>query len=565
MTENDPKVDETFNQTELQEQYLKSLDTLEEGQMIKGTIVQVGSENVFIDVGYKSEGKISIDEFTTIPSVGEEVEVLLVKKEGTNGQIVVSKKKADLKYFWKNIKDAHKEKTPIDGKITKSIKGGFEVDLGLGLTAFLPVSKTDVVRVENPEEYIGLESKFTIERYSQDKRTSIVVTRRDWLEKEIEERKERFFTEVQEGDEVEGTVKSFTSFGAFIDLGGFDGLLHINDMSWGHVSRPKDYVRKNQKVKLKVIKLDSEDKKINLSLKHFTEDPWSNISRKYSTDDVVTGTVTKLTDFGAFIELEEGVEGLAHVSELSWVKRIKHPKELLKIGDKIDAKILGIDSESQRISLGVKQVLPNPWDDIEANYPAGKKLSLVVKKITNAGAFLEVEEGIDGFLPVEDLSWTKRYKNAGAVLKVGESFDVVVTEVSADDRRIRLGIKQLSDDPWQSLAANYPKGSEIEGVVTSKTDFGAFVKVSDGIEGLINKNQLADPKEVSVEEALSGISEGDSIKAIVTEISPGRQRLSLSIRELKRKQERAEISKYIHEDEEEPKTTMAAFLNKDND
>jgi len=565
MAENDPRVNETFNQTELQEEYLKSLDTLEEGQMIKGTVVQVGSEFVFIDVGYKSEGKIAVDEFKTKPAVGDVVEVLLVKKEGPNGQIVVSKKKADLQFFWNSIKEAHKDRTPVDGKIVKAIKGGFEVDLGLGLTAFLPISKTDVVRVETPEDYIGLESKFTVERYSKDKRTSIVVTRRDWLEKEIETRKADFFANTQEGDVVEGTVKSFTSFGAFIDLGGFDGLLHINDMSWGHVARPKDYVKKNQKIELKVIKLDPEEKKINLSLKHFTEDPWSNIENKYNVDDVITGTVTKLTDFGAFIELEEGVEGLAHVSELSWVKRIKHPKEILKIGDKTDAKILGIDQDNQRISLGIKQVLPNPWNEIEESYPAGKKMKLKVKKVTNAGAFLEVEEGIDGFLPVEDLSWTKRYRNAGAVLKAGEEVEVVVTEVSAEERRIRLGIKQLSGDPWKTLAANAPKGSEIEGTITSKTDFGVFVSVSEGIEGLINKNQLADPKELSAEEAMAQVNEGDKVKAIVTEINPGRQRLSLSIRELKRKQERAEISKYIHEDEEEPKTTMAAFLQKDGE
>ncbi|MFW5784214.1 MAG: 30S ribosomal protein S1, partial [Spirochaetota bacterium] len=362
-------------QEALQEQYLQPLEELEVGQLIEGTVIQTGPETTFVDIGYKSEGRVPTEEFDESPQVGDTVEVVLLNKETLGGGVVVSKRKADEKRFWKELKDAFNERRPVEGTVARAIKGGFEINLGHNLRAFNPISKMDVRRVDNPDEYVGLKSKFYVERVYSDNRVNIVLSRRDYIEEESSKRKTEFFEHVEIGDVVEGTVKSFTSFGAFVDLGGFDGLLHINDMSWGHVNRPKDYVKRGQKLALKVIRMDHENQKINLSLKHLTEDPWNHFEEKYNTDMVVKGKVTKLTDFGAFIELEEGIEGLAHISELSWVKRINHPKELLKVGDEVETKILDYDVPAGRVSLGLKQVLPNPWETMQAKYPEGMLLT----------------------------------------------------------------------------------------------------------------------------------------------------------------------------------------------
>ncbi len=556
--------DQSALQQQLQEQYLKSLDELEVGQVVEGVIVQVGSENAFIDVGYKSEGKVPLEEFDEKPTIGDTVEVVLVSKETQSGETVVSKRKADEKIYWRRLKDAFNEHQPIEGKVTKSIKGGFEVMIGPRIRAFNPISKMDLHRVENPEEYVGLESLFYVERIYSEHRVNVVVSRRDWLEEDVERRKAEFFDNTTIGDEVEGTVKSFTSFGAFIDLGGFDGLLHINDMSWGHVTRPKDVVKKGEVITLRVIRMDPEEQKINLSLKHMTEDPWYTFEDRYQIDQVVTGRVTKLTDFGAFIELEEGIEGLAHISELSWVKRIRHPEEILRPGDEVETKILDYDLQQGKVSLGLKQVLPNPWDDIADSYPVGLRLTRPVKKITNTGAFVELEEGIDGFLHVDDLSWTKRYRNPGAVLTEGEEIDCIVIDLDPLEHNIRLGVKQLSEDPWESLKSAFPEGTIIEGEVTNITDFGVFVRVQGGIEGLVNKAQVADPRIQSFDDAVRHINVGDEVNAVVTEVSIPRQKLSLSFRELERKQQREELEKYIHDEEEESTVTLGDFL-KDKD
>ena len=552
----------TDSQTSLQEEYLNSSSNLQEGQLIEGTVIEISTESVFIDIGYKSEGKIPIEEFKTKPEIGDVVSVVLISKEGKGGQVIVSKGKADEKVFWKDIKNAFQEKTAVDGKFISSNKGGFEVNLGHDIIGFCPLSKTDVVRVEDPEKYIGMKSKFLIERLYSDNKLKIVVSRRNFLEQEISAKKEKFFKETELDSVVSGTVKSFTSFGAFVDLGGFDGLLHINDMSWGHVTRPKDYVKKDQKIELKVIKLDPEGQKINLSLKHFTPDPWSVFEDKYAVDDIVKGKVTKLSDFGAFIEIEEGIEGLVHISELSWVKRVKHPSEILTIGDEVETKILGYDLASGRVSLGLKQVLQNPWDNLEETFPIDHRLKAKIVKLTNAGAFVELTEGIDGFLHVDDLSWTRRVKNPGSILKVGEEIEVVIMGIDKIAHRIKLGYKQLSDDPWKYLKKNFPKNSPIEGEITNITDFGVFVKVIGDIEGLVSKYNLVEPgaDDSRDEDYLSRFKTGQKVKALVTEINPKTQRLSLSIKDYDRSIERKEISKYIHDDVEGSNATFGDFL-----
>ncbi len=331
-------------------------------------------------------------------------------------------------------------------------------------------------------------------------------------------------------------------------------------MSWGHATRPKDFVKKGDVIKLKVIKLDSEEKKINLSLKHFTPDPWTQFEDHYTIGDVVKGKVTKLTDFGGFIELEDGIEGLVHVSEFSWVKRIKHPKEILKPGDEVDVKILSYDIAKERVSLGLKQVYENPWDTLKERFPIGKRVKRNIIKLTNTGAFIELEEGIDGFIHVDDLSWTKRYKNPSAVLKEGEEIEAVVIEIDQEEKRIRLGIKQLENDPWQQLSSAFHKGSVIEGEIVSKTDFGLFVKVQGGIEGLIHRNNITLEHVDEHQDVLEKYGIGDKVKAAVLEIHTDKHKLSLSIKEYQKKLQKEELSKYIHDEEETSSFTIGDLL-----
>jgi small subunit ribosomal protein S1 len=553
-----------FNEQRLREEYLQSLAQVAEGQMVPGQIVEVDSEYVYVDVGLKSEGKIPIDEFEETPSIGETVYVILLNRESRRGEVVVSKKKADEKLFWKNLRIAFDQREAVPGTISRRIKGGFEVDLGNGVTAFLPLSKTDVFRVTDTAEYVGMQSSFLLERLYHHSKVNIVVNRRQWLEQENSRKREEFFENTEIGDEVEGVVKTFTSFGAFIDLGGFDGLLHINDMSWGHLNSPKELISLGDEIRVKVIRLDPEERKINLSLKHFSEDPWTHFEDHYQAGDVVKGKVTKLTDFGAFIEIEEGIEGLAHISELSWVKKIRHPKELLQVNDNVETKILSYDIQQSKLSLGLKQVLPNPWDDIDNRYPVGMRLKRQIKNITNFGVFLEVEEGIDGLLHLDDMSWTKRPKHPSTLYNDGDEIEVMVIDIDKENQRIKLGVKQLTEDPWQSLAKAYPRRSVIEGEITSITDFGLFVKVQGGIEGLVNKSNLFDPGTETIEEALERYKEGDTIKAVVTDISVDKQKLALSIREYTRQVQQETMVQYIHDDSEEEKTTLADFIKEKN-
>ena len=355
------------------EESLKNFDAPQAGQLVEGTVIQVTSDYVYVDVGDKSEGLISAEEFAgDLPKVGEKVQALLIG-HNNNGP-VLSKKKADSKQNLKVIQQAWKDKTPVDGTITKVVKSGYEVNIGIERAAFLPISQADSEKIEKPESLLGLKAKFYIERLYTDNKLNPVVNRRKYLEEQIDEKRDAFFNSVNIGDSVKGTVKSFTSFGAFIDLGGFDGLLHINDMSWGHVARPKDFVKKGQEIELKVIRLDPAEKRINLSLKHFAEDPWIHFEEKYHVNDIVKGKVTKLTEFGAFVELEEGIEGLVHISEFSWTKKINKPSDMVSVGQEVEAMILGYDIQAGRVSLGFKQATENPWNSITEKFAVGTKV-----------------------------------------------------------------------------------------------------------------------------------------------------------------------------------------------
>ena len=523
---------------------LKEFNAPQAGQLVEGTVVQVTNDYVYVDIGDKSEGLIPVEEFAEgLPKEGDKVQALL-SGHNANGP-VLSKKKADSKRFLKEIQTAWKEKTPVDGIISKVVKSGYEVNLGIDKAAFLPISQADSDKIEKPESLLGVKSKFYIERLYSDNKLNPVVNRRKYLEEEVDSKREAFFNSVQIGDTVKGTVKSFTSFGAFIDLGGFDGLLHINDMSWGHVARPKDFVKKGQEIELKVIRLDPAEKRINLSLKHFTEDPWIHFEEKYHVNDIVKGKVTKLTEFGAFVELEEGIEGLVHISEFSWTKKINKPGDMVSLGQEVEAVILGYDIQAGRVSLGFKQATPNPWDTINERYAPGTKVHGNVVKITNAGAFVSLEDGIDGFLHADDISWTKKVKHPGSELTVNQEVDAVVLECDSESHRIRVGIKQLTDNPWKEFAEQYKAGSTLEGEITSITDFGVFVKAPNGIEGLVNKANLSDDKDVPFEEAVTKYKVGDKINVYVVDVKVEKEQVAFSVREYKRKQQRDEISQYM--------------------
>ena len=530
-------------QTQL-EQSLKDFSAPQAGQLVEGVVVQVTDDYVYVDIGDKSEGLIPREEFAeALPKEGDKVQSLLIGHD-KNGPIL-SKKKADSKRYLKVIQAAWKEKTPVDGTITKIVKSGYEVNLGIDRAAFLPISQADTEKIEKPETLLGLKSKFYIERLYSDNKLNPVVTRRKYLEEAIDEKREVFFNSVQIGDTVKGTVKSFTSFGAFIDLGGFDGLLHINDMSWGHVARPKDFVKKGQEIELKVIRLDPAEKRINLSLKHFTEDPWIHFEEKYHVNDIVKGKVTKLTEFGAFVELEEGIEGLVHISEFSWTKKINKPSDMVSVGQEVEAMILGYDIQAGRVSLGFKQATENPWDSIADKYPVGTKIKGKIVKITNAGAFVALDDGIDAFLHADDISWTKKVKHPGSELTVDQEVEAVVIECDTEAHRIRVGIKQLTDDPWKAFAEEYKPGSTLEGEITSITDFGLFVKAPNGIEGLVNKSNISEDKDTSFEEAIAKYKVGDKINVYVVDVKVDKEQVGFSVREYKRKQQRDEISQYM--------------------
>ena len=553
-------------QTQLEES-LKEFNAPQAGQLVEGIVVQITNDYVYVDIGDKSEGLIPVEEFADdLPKEGDKVQALLTGHNSSGP--VLSKKKADSKRYLKEIQQAYKDKTPVTGTIAKVVKSGYEVDLGVDRMAFLPISQADAEKVEKPESLLGTKSKFYIERLYSDNKLNPVVNRRKFLEEEINEKRDAFFNSVQIGDTVKGSVKSFTSFGAFIDLGGFDGLLHINDMSWGHVARPKDFVKKGQEIELKVIRLDPEEKRINLSLKHFTEDPWVHFEDKYHVDDIVKGKVTKLTEFGAFVELEKGIEGLVHISEFSWTKKINKPGDMVNVGGEVEVMILGYDIQNGRVSLGLKQTQANPWDSIAERYAVGTKVSGKVVKVTNIGAFVQLEDGIDGFLHADDISWTKKIKHPGSELSVNQEIEAVVIECSPEEHKIKIGMKQVTANPWKEFADQYKPGSTLEGEITSITEFGLFVKAPNGIEGLVNKANLSDEKDVPFEEAVAKYKVGDKINVYVVDVNTEKEKVAFSVREYKRKQQRDEISQYMstNGDDSDGAFTLGDLLNtKKND
>jgi small subunit ribosomal protein S1 len=521
--------DESF--ASLYEASLKD-NELKEGTIVKGAVIQVTSDFVVVDIGYKSEGTIPVEEFGYDENkkpkvdVGDKIDVLLESCEDEEGVIVLSKEKADKLKVWDDISAACEQDALVEGTIAARVKGGLSVDIGV--KAFLPGSQVDLRPVRNLDKLLGKKFKFKVIKFNK-RRGNIVLSRRVLLEKEREALKSETMKKLKPGAVLKGIVKNITDYGAFIDLGGIDGLLHITDMSWGRVNHPNELFSVGDEIDVMVLKYDTGAERVSLGLKQINEDPWTQAEGRYQLDTKVAGKVVSLTDYGAFVELEEGIEGLIHISEMSWTKRVKHPSKMVAVGDEVEAIVLDIDAANKRISLGMKQVDPNPWSLLEERYPVGSVLQGRVRNITDFGVFIGIEDGIDGLVHISDISWTQRIKHPNQIYKKGDELEAIVLNIDPENERFSLGIKQLSEDPWARIPENYPAGTRVKGNVIKVTEFGAFVEIEKGIEGLIHISELSQER---VEDPHQVAKEGDEIEVMVLDVDPEERRIALSVKSL---------------------------------
>ncbi len=511
---------------ELRELVGETMRHLEEGKIVKGRVYGLRSDYVVVDIGYKSEGLIPLEEFRDVDSLqaGDEVDVLLESLEDNEGMVRISKEKADKLRNWENIVSNYQEGDMIEGTITRQVKGGMMVNIGI--EAFLPASQIDIRYVKDKEGLVGKQFSFKIIKINTE-RHNIVLSRRELLEEKRRRQREQLLSEIAEGDLRTGTVKNITDFGVFIDLGGLDGLLHITDMTWGRISHPSELLAVGDQVEVKILNYDRDRQRVSLGLKQKQPNPWESVEEKYPVGKKCQGRVVNIMPYGAFVELEDGVEGLVHVSELSWTRKINHPTEMLAIGDIVEVVVLRIDAAQEKISLGIKQLETNPWTQVAEKYPAGTLVKGKIRNITSYGAFMEIEPGIDGLIYVGDISWTKKITHPSQVLKRGDKLEAKVLSVEPESKKISLGIKQLAEDPWSDIESRIKIGELVEGRVNNITGFGAFVELESGIEGLVHISQISDKPFEKIEEVLSS---GDRVKAQVISIDPEERKISLSIK-----------------------------------
>jgi len=517
------------------ELYEESLQEVAEGEVVHGRVIHVGPEFVTVDVGFKSEGQVPLREFrqkdgTLLVNVGDEIDVLIERRESEIGLVTLSKEKADKYKFWDEISRAWNEDQVIEGKIVSRIKGGLNVDIGI--LAFLPGSQVDIRPIRNLEKLIGQTFKFKIIKLNR-RRGNVVLSRRILLEKERDALRQKTLEVLEEGKIVEGVVKNITDYGAFIDLGGIDGLMHITDMSWGRINHPSDVLTVGAKIKVKVLQFDREHQRVSLGLKQTMADPWENVAGRFPVGTRVKGTVTSITDYGAFIQLAEGVEGLVHISEMAWTKRVRHPSKVLSVGDEVEVMILDVDQNQKRISLGLKQTTPNPWDTIAERYPVGTKIQGRIKNITDFGIFIGIDEGIDGLVHISDISWTQRLKHPSEMYRKGQEVQAIILNIDKENQRFSLGIKQIQKNPWEEAHHRFKVGQLVKGKVTNVTKFGAFIELEPGIEGLVHISELSNQR---VEKADEVVKNGDEIQAVVINVEPKKHKIGLSIKDIDRYQ-----------------------------
>jgi small subunit ribosomal protein S1 len=519
------------------EEYERLLDeynsNIAEGEVVSGKVLQISDGEVVVDVGYKSEGIIALNEFRdesgniTI-KVGDNVDVLLEKAEDKNGYLVLSREKAEKMKVWDQIEEAYQNRTIVKGRVIERIKGGLAVDIGV--RAFLPGSQVDVRPVRNLDSLRGQELEMRVIKVNK-KRGNIVLSRKVVMEEQLAGRKQETLLALEEGRVFRGVVKNLTDYGAFIDLGGIDGLLHITDMSFGRIQHPSELFNVGDQIEVVVLKFDRETERVSLGYKQLSPDPWDSAQERFPVGSRVKGKVVSLTDYGAFIELEPGVEGLIHVSEMSWSKRVKHPSKVLTVGDEVEAMVLQVDINERRISLGLKQVEPNPWQQLAEKYETGARIQGKVRNLTDFGAFVEVEEGIDGLIHISDMSWNKRINHPSEVLKKGDTVDAVVLNIDADNQRLSLGLKQLGADVWEEFFNRHQEGDIVDGKVVRLTNFGAFVEIEEGIEGLLHISEVDDER---VEKPEDKLNVGDSYRMKIIKMSSLDRKIGLSIRAVHR-------------------------------
>ena len=532
--EEDPELidpEETEGGEEFKSLYLESMRNIVEGEIVMGTVVTIDRDNVIVDVGYKSEGVIPLEEFQIKDGEagvkpGDEIEVYLEQMEDSDGRIVLSKQKVDKQKVWSSLFKAFEEKETMEGIIQRRIKGGLVIDIN-GVDCFLPASQVGLRPTSDLDQFMGQGVQVRIIKFNRG-RGNVVASRRVLLEEDRGRKRDKTLEDLDAGQVRPGVVKNIVQYGAFIDMGGIDGLLHITDMAWGRVSHPSEVVQIGQEVKVKVLSVDKENGKISLGLKQLSSDPWTDIDTRYAVGIRSKGKVVNLTDYGAFVKLEEGVEGLVHVSEMSWFKRIKHPSSVVAIGQEVEIVVLNLDVQNKKISLGMKQVEPDPWETLGERIPLNTKVKGQVKSITDYGAFVELEDGLEGLLHISDMSWTNSIKHPGDLLKKGDDIEVMVLNIDKEKRKISLGIKQFQPDPWDGIADRYEVGQEVKAKVLRLTNFGAFVEIESGVEGLIHISQMADEPPAKVEDAMKV---DDEITAKVIKFSLDERKIGLSMRE----------------------------------
>ncbi|WII71235.1 30S ribosomal protein S1 [Bdellovibrio sp. 22V] len=514
------------------------------GDVVTGTVVEVQSDYVLVDINYKSEGLIAINEFRIVDGVrevkaGDKVEVLIDRIENENGMIVLSKDKADMLRAWTDISKAAENEEVIEGTVVAKVKGGLSVDIGV--KAFLPGSQIDLRPVRNMDVYLGKKFKFKVIKFNK-KRGNIVLSRRALLEEERDSLRSQTLDTMAEGSIVTGVVKNITDYGAFIDLGGMDGLLHITDMSWGRVKHPSEMLNVGDEIQVKVLKYDKEKERVSLGMKQLTSDPWESVKASYPPGTKLKGKVVSLAEYGAFVELGEGIEGLIHVSEMSWTKRVKHPSQIVAVDQEVEVVVLEVDTENRRISLGMKQLQANPWVEMKESYPPGTIIEGEVKSVTDFGIFIGIEEGIDGLVHISDFSWTKRVNHPSEMFTKGQKVRAVVLGVDIENERFSLGIKQLESDPWANIENKYAIGTQHDVKVTKTADFGAFVELESDIEGLIHISELTTDKINSVEDF---IKPGQTVKAEVISIDKDARKIGLSAKLVKLREAKADVDDYV--------------------
>lgn len=541
--------------------YEESFKRFEEGQVVTGTIIAVDRDHVLVDVGYKSEGQIAIHEFrdeqgNVNVNLYDQVEVMVEVWDEEEETVILSKEKAAKVKVWDAIKDIYESDGTIEGVITSRVKGGFSVDIGL--PAFLPGSQADLRPIRNMDEMVGQTYTFKVLKYNR-KRSNIVLSRRIILENQREQARTETLDSIENDKVMMGIVKNITEYGVFVDLGGVDGLLHITDISWGRVKHPSELFSVGDKIQVKILSFDFEKERVSLGMKQLTPDPWTTAQSKYPVGSKVKGKVVSLTDYGAFVELEEGVEGLIHVSEMSWTRKVRHPSKMVSVGEEVEAVVLDLKPDNRRISLGIKQTMENPWEVISEKYPVGTVIEGKIKNITDFGLFIGIDDDIDGLVHISDISWTKRIKHPSEVYKKNDIIQAVVLDIDKASERFSLGIKQTQPDPWETVGQRYKVGTEISGLITNVTDFGVFVELEEGIEGLVHVSEISKEK---IKTPVDQFKTGESITARVMNINSDERRIGLSIKRLEVEEEQDHIQDFVKNTK--PATSSFGELLRDN-